>query len=63
MSICGVLKPQRGEIWYQDSALTGCRLVAPTRAVPGAEGRRIFRLTVEENLDMGAFFRATTPSG
>jgi len=61
MSICGVLKPVSGEIWYDGDRIDGLASdLLPSRGlcqVP--EGRRIFpRLTVEENLDMGAFFRS-----
>jgi len=60
MSICGVIKPVSGEIWYNGDRIDGLASdLLPSRGlcqVP--EGRRIFpRLTVEENLDMGAFFR------
>jgi branched-chain amino acid transport system ATP-binding protein len=60
MSICGVLKPEAGEVWYDGKRIDGLASdLLPSRGlcqVP--EGRRIFpRLTVEENLDMGAFFR------
>jgi branched-chain amino acid transport system ATP-binding protein len=60
MTICGILRPTQGEIFYQGKPI---RSVAADRLpamglcqVP--EGRRIFpRLSVQENLDMGAFFR------
>jgi len=60
MSICGVIKPEEGEVWYDGVRIDGLAAdLLPERGlcqVP--EGRRIFpRLTVEENLDMGAFFR------
>ncbi len=63
MSICGVLKPESGEVWYAGQRIDGLAAdLLPSRGlcqVP--EGRRIFpRLTVEENLDMGAFFRNDT---
>jgi len=60
MSICGVLPLTGGEIWYDGSRIDG----TPANQLPSRglcqvpEGRRIFpRLTVEENLDMGAFHR------
>jgi len=60
MSICGVLPLAGGEIWYDGKRIDGL----PANHLPARglcqvpEGRRIFpRLTVEENLDMGAFFR------
>lgn len=60
MSICGVLPLAGGEILYDGNRIDGLAPdLLPSRGlcqVP--EGRRIFpRLTVEENLDMGAFFR------
>ncbi len=60
MSICGVLPLAGGEVWYEGGRIDGLAPdLLPSRGlcqVP--EGRRIFpRLTVEENLDMGAFFR------
>ena len=60
MSICGIMKPTSGEIWYDGQRIDGLNPdLLPARGlcqVP--EGRRIFpRLTVEENLDMGAFHR------
>ncbi|MHC1751192.1 ABC transporter ATP-binding protein [Humidesulfovibrio sp.] len=60
MSICGVLKPVSGEIWYDGQRIDGVAsdLLPPRGLCQVPEGRRIFpRLTVEENLDMGAFFR------
>lgn len=60
MSICCVLPITGGEVWYEGERIDGLDAdLLPSRGlcqVP--EGRRIFpRLTVEENLDMGAFFR------
>jgi len=60
MSISGVLPLTGGEIYYDGVRIDGTAAdLLPARGlcqVP--EGRRIFpRLTVEENLDMGAFFR------
>ncbi|MDP3428210.1 MAG: ABC transporter ATP-binding protein [Humidesulfovibrio sp.] len=60
MSISGVLPISGGEITYDGARIDGTAAdLLPARGlcqVP--EGRRIFpRLTVEENLDMGAFFR------
>ena len=60
MSVCGIMKPSSGEVWYDGSRIDGLNPdLLPARGlcqVP--EGRRIFpRLTVEENLDMGAFHR------
>lgn len=60
MTICGIVKATSGDVLYQGASI---RDAAPDR-LPGMglcqvpEGRRIFpRLTVSENLEMGAFFR------
>jgi len=60
MSICGVVPPRTGEIFFGDLSLVG---LSPDQVVrlgicQVPEGRRIFPdLTVAENLDMGAFLR------
>jgi branched-chain amino acid transport system ATP-binding protein len=60
MSICGIIPLKQGEIYYNGQAIQG----RPPDLLPSMglcqvpEGRRIFpRLSVEDNLDMGAFFR------
>jgi branched-chain amino acid transport system ATP-binding protein len=60
MTISGVLKPSEGRIALKDSDITGM----PPHKIVGKgisqvpEGRRIFpKLTVRENLEMGAFLR------
>jgi branched-chain amino acid transport system ATP-binding protein len=60
MTICGIVKASAGDVLYHGASI---RDVSPDR-LPGMglcqvpEGRRIFpRLTVAENLEMGAFFR------
>jgi branched-chain amino acid transport system ATP-binding protein len=62
-TISGLLAPQQGTIYLEDRLLTG----TPPHDVVGRgighvpEGRRIFnRLTVRENLVMGAFLRNDT---
>ena len=59
MTLCGEPKPSSGSIWFegeQISDLSTARIMRKDIAVV-PEGRRIFaRLTVEENLLMGAFF-------
>jgi branched-chain amino acid transport system ATP-binding protein len=60
MTICGIVPLTRGEIFYYGRPIHGKAAdTLPTQGlcqVP--EGRRIFpRLTVEDNLEMGAFFR------
>ena len=60
MTICGVVRASEGDVRYMGESIREVRAdLLPARGlcqVP--EGRRIFpRLTVSENLDMGAFFR------
>ena len=63
MTICGIVKAEKGEVIYQGQVINK---VAPEKLptmglcqVP--EGRRIFpRLTVMENLRLGAFYRDDT---
>lgn len=59
-TIAGLKKPQSGEIMLNDKNIVGLEpnkiLTMKMAQVP--EGRRIFaQMTVEENLDMGAFIR------
>ncbi len=59
-SVAGLLKPEQGEVLFHGASLAGMPAHQVTRLgialVP--EGRRIFpRLTVMENLEMGAYFR------
>lgn len=59
-AISGLLHPREGEIRYEGRALAGlgAHTIATMGVVQVPEGRRIFgRLTVDENLDMGAFTR------
>lgn len=63
MTICNIVKASSGEIYYKGEKINKVdsdRLPSMGLCqVP--EGRRIFpRLTIEENLDMGAFFRNDT---
>ncbi|SDR92035.1 L-leucine ABC transporter ATP-binding protein /L-isoleucine ABC transporter ATP-binding protein /L-valine ABC transporter ATP-binding protein [Halopseudomonas litoralis] len=59
MTLCGDPAPVSGSIRYQDDELAGmdtCDIMRRDIAIV-PEGRRVFgRLTVEENLAMGAFF-------
>lgn len=64
--ITGILQPMSGSIDFVDHSLTGIdvadRVTLGISLVP--EGRRIFpNLTVEENLEMGAFVRRYRPTG
>ncbi len=63
MAICGIIGLQQGEIYYNGEPIHGqdADLLPPKGLCQVPEGRRIFpRLTVEENLEMGAFFRRDT---
>jgi branched-chain amino acid transport system ATP-binding protein len=60
MTICNIVKATTGDIQYQGRSITGLSpdLLPPMGLCQVPEGRRIFpRLTVRENLEMGAFFR------
>jgi branched-chain amino acid transport system ATP-binding protein len=60
MSICGIIPLKQGEIIYNGEAIQGkaADLLPSKGLCQVPEGRRIFpRLSVEDNLDMGAFFR------
>ncbi len=60
MTICGIVQATQGDVLYQGESI---RRVSPDLLPPKGlcqvpEGRRIFpRLSVAENLDLGAFFR------
>ena len=59
-TISGLLRPREGEIWFDGQRLDGTPAHdIVTKGISQApEGRRIFpRLTVKENLEMGAFQR------
>ncbi len=60
MTICGVVPVDQGDVVYQGRSIK--KLAAEKLPVMGLcqvpEGRRIFpRLTVQENLELGAFYR------
>jgi len=61
MTICGVVPPRRGEVLFEGRVING---TSPDKIVKQGicqvpEGRLIFPdLTVQENLDMGAFLRS-----
>ncbi len=62
-TISGLLRPREGEIWFDGKRLDGtpAHQVVVLGISQSPEGRRIFpRMTVRENLEMGAFQR---PSG
>jgi branched-chain amino acid transport system ATP-binding protein len=60
MTICGIVRATAGEVRYRGEVISSQSPdILPARGlIQVPEGRRIFpRLTVSENLDMGAFFR------
>jgi branched-chain amino acid transport system ATP-binding protein len=59
-TISGLLRPREGEVWFDGQRLDGTPAhdVVAKGVSQAPEGRRIFpRLTVRENLEMGAFLR------
>jgi branched-chain amino acid transport system ATP-binding protein len=59
-TISGLLKPKRGEIIFEGKRVSGLKghEVAQRGIAQSPEGRRIFpRMTVTENLELGAFLR------
>jgi branched-chain amino acid transport system ATP-binding protein len=59
-TISGLLKPKRGEIHFEGKRVSGLKghEVAQRGIAQSPEGRRIFpRMTVTENLELGAFLR------
>ncbi len=60
MTICGIVPLREGEIYYRGEPIHGraADTLPPLGLCQVPEGRRIFpRLAVEDNLEMGAFFR------
>ena len=60
MSICGIVPPRDGQIYFMDNPIHEMKpeKIFAQGIVQVPEGRRIFPdLTVQENLDMGAFLR------
>jgi branched-chain amino acid transport system ATP-binding protein len=60
MSLCGIVRPRGGSIRFLGDELVGVpsHLVVRRGLVQSPEGRKIFsRLTVAENLELGAFVR------
>jgi branched-chain amino acid transport system ATP-binding protein len=60
-TICGALKPKEGQIIYQDRKVNGVKPYAIVKMglVQIPEGRGILsRMTVKENLEMGAYLRS-----
>ncbi|MFO0744367.1 MAG: ABC transporter ATP-binding protein [Myxococcota bacterium] len=60
MTICGCVRARAGKVWFDGKDITGVPSDKIVRLglAQSPEGRKIFpRLTVEENLEMGAFIR------
>lgn len=60
-TICGLLKPRRGEIWLAGKPIhvLPAHEIVRLGVAQVPEGRKIFgRLTVVENLEMGAYIRS-----
>jgi branched-chain amino acid transport system ATP-binding protein len=65
-TISGLLAPKTGEIDFMGNKISGMKVhqVAALQIVHVPEGRRIFpRMSVEENLEMGAFLRTKDVAG
>jgi branched-chain amino acid transport system ATP-binding protein len=63
MSICGIIIPRQGKITFMDEDITGLETseIVAKGIIQVPEGRHIFPyLSVQENLDMGAFNRNDT---
>ena len=63
-AIMGVVVPTRGEVLYEGRSLAGVSVAERVRRgiAPVLEARRLFpRMTVYENLEMGAYTRARGP--
>ena len=63
-TISGLLRPREGEIWFEGARLDGTPAhdIVTKGICQAPEGRRIFpRMTVRENLEMGAFRRTKGP--
>ncbi len=59
-TISGLLKPRQGEISFDGKRIDGMRphLIVELGVCQSPEGRRVFsRMTIQENLEMGAFSR------
>jgi len=64
MAICGIVPIGGGEILYNGEKINGraAETLPPMGLCQVPEGRRIFpRLTVRENLELGAFYRKDRP--
>lgn len=60
MTICGIVRAQKGEIYFDEKRIDGflAEIIVSCGISQVPEGRKIFpKLTVQENLDLGAFLR------
>jgi branched-chain amino acid transport system ATP-binding protein len=60
-TICGLTPPRFGEVWLEGKRIDGMKsnLITEMGVTQAPEGRRVFdRMTVRENLEMGAFARS-----
>jgi branched-chain amino acid transport system ATP-binding protein len=63
-TISGLLRPRQGEIWLRGQRIDGRRPheIVALGVCQSPEGRRVFaRMSVQENLEMGAFARNDKP--
>jgi len=63
-TIMGVVLPSRGDVVFEGKSLTGVSIAERVRRgiAPVLEARRLFpRMTVYENLEMGAYIRSRGP--
>jgi len=63
-AIMGIVVPARGDIFYEGKSLAGISVAERVRRgiAPVLEARRLFpRMTVYENLEMGAYIRTRGP--
>ena len=63
-AIMGIVEPTRGDILYEGKSLAGVSVAERVRRgiAPVLEARRLFpRMTVYENLEMGAYIRTRGP--
>ena len=63
-AVSGLIKPKKGSINFEGTDIAGMKgnLVARRGIAQSPEGRRIFgRMTVSENLELGAFMRRDKP--
>ena len=63
-TISGLLRPRQGEVWFNGERIDGVpsHQIVTLGISQSPEGRRIFaRMSVRENLEMGAFVRPKSP--